>query len=128
VKLGGGARQWTAEVRAWPWACPLFLFFATGLGASSIRYGVPAFPLIWSFVERTDSEVDRKVQLAFALGLAAGGLIAQWMWNRNVTRRGWRAHQAASFRRRAGQRCVRSRSGSSWWLDIYVWLKSGRPI
>ena len=73
MRLGGGARQWTAEVRAWPWACPLFLFFATGLGASSIRYGVPAFPLIWSFVERTDSEVDRKVQLAFALGLAAGG-------------------------------------------------------
>src|SRR5450631_12145 len=42
-----GARQWTVEVRTWAWAYPLFLLFATGPGASTIRYGVLAFPLIW---------------------------------------------------------------------------------
>jgi hypothetical protein len=115
-------------VRAWPWVCPLFLFFATGLGASSIRYGVPAFPLIWPFVERTDSEVHRKVQLAFALGLAACGLIAQWMWNRNVTRGVGVLIRPPPSVGGLGSGVFIAGSGSSWWLGIYVWLKSGRPI
>jgi hypothetical protein len=75
-----GAQEWSVEVRAWAWAYPLFLFFATGPGSSSIRYGVLAFPLIWPFVERTSKGPDRKMQLAFALGLAAVGLVAQWVW------------------------------------------------
>jgi len=74
-----GARQWTVEVRAWAWAYPLYLLFVTGPGASNIRYGVLAFPLLWPFVERTKG-TDRKAQLGFALVLAAVGLVAQWVW------------------------------------------------
>ena len=75
-----GARQWTVEVRAWAWAYPLYLLFVTGPGASTIRYGVLAFPLLWPFVEQTGKGVDRKAQLGFALVLAAVGLVAQWVW------------------------------------------------
>jgi hypothetical protein len=76
----GGAQEWSVEVRAWAWAYPLFLFFATGLGTCSIRYWVLAFPLIWPFVERTSRGRDRKMQLAFALALASVGMLAQWLW------------------------------------------------
>jgi hypothetical protein len=76
----GGAQEWSVEVRAWAWAYPLFLFFATGLGTCSIRYGVLAFPMIWPFVDRTSKGPDRKMQLAFALALASVGVVAQWVW------------------------------------------------
>lgn len=75
-----GALQWSVEVRAWAWAYPLFLFFATGPGSSTIRYGLLAFPLIWPFVEPTTKGIDRKVRLTFALALAVVGLVAQWVW------------------------------------------------
>ena len=76
----GGAQEWSVEVRAWAWAYPLFLFFATVPATSSIRHGVLAFPLLWPFVERTSKGRDRKMQLAFALTLAAVGMVAQWVW------------------------------------------------
>ena len=74
-----GAREWSVEVRAWAWAYPLFLFFATGPDSSTIRHGILAFPLMWPFVERTIGR-ERKMQLAFVLVLVAFGLVAQWYW------------------------------------------------
>jgi hypothetical protein len=74
-----GARAWSIEVRTWAWAYPLFMF-ATGLGSSSIRYAVMAFPLIWPFVESPTTRAERRAQLGFAMVLAAFGIVAQWVW------------------------------------------------
>jgi len=74
-----GAQAWSVEVRSWAWAYPLFMF-ATGLGSSSIRYAVLAFPLIWPFVERPTTQPERRTQMGFAMVLAAVGLVAQWVW------------------------------------------------
>lgn len=78
-----GSSRWSVEVRAWAWAYPLFLFFATGPGTSTIRYGVLAFPLIWPFVERAPTPFDRRVQNGFVLLLVVVGLVAQWVWIRD---------------------------------------------
>jgi len=74
-----GARAWSIEVRSWAWAYPLFMF-ATGLGSSSIRYAVLAFPLIWPFVESPTTRAERRAQMGFAMVLAAFGIVAQWVW------------------------------------------------
>jgi len=77
-----GARAWSIEVRSWAWAYPFFMF-ATGLGSSSIRYAVLAFPLIWPFVESPTTRAERRAQMGFAMVLAAVGLAAQWIWISN---------------------------------------------
>jgi len=77
-----GARAWSIEVRSWAWAYPLFMF-ATGLGSSSIRYAVLAFPLVWPFIERPTTQPERRTQIGFAMVLAAVGLVAQWFWISN---------------------------------------------
>jgi hypothetical protein len=56
---------------------------ATGLGASSMRHAVLAFPLIWPFVERPTTQTERRMQLGFAAILAVVGLVAQWFWISN---------------------------------------------
>jgi len=57
--------------------------FATGLGSSSIRYAVLAFPLVWPFIERPTTQPERRTQIGFAMVLAAVGLVAQWFWISN---------------------------------------------
>lgn len=74
-----GARAWSVEVRSWAWAYPLFMF-ATGLGSSSIRHAVLAFPLIWPFVESPTTRAERRAQMVFVIVLAAFGIVAQWYW------------------------------------------------
>jgi hypothetical protein len=78
-----GARMWSIEIRRWAWAYPLFVLVATGLGASSMRHAVLAFPLIWPFVERPTTQTERRMQLGFAAILAVVGLVAQWFWISN---------------------------------------------
>jgi hypothetical protein len=76
-------RQWGPELWGWAVAYPCYLLLATGLGSSTPRHWLLAFPLSLLVIDLL-RVLRRRVLGACLLGATVcGGLVLQWIWIAN---------------------------------------------
>lgn len=78
------ARRWGPELWGWAIAYPCYLLLATGVGSSSLRHLLLAFPFSLIAVEVIRAPRSRFVGACLLGSTVAAGLALQWIWIANV--------------------------------------------